>query len=59
MRFVGFLLMLSGWLLVLAAVVLLGSAGARGAFVFAGVAVEALGLVLVFRSHLIPREDKR
>jgi hypothetical protein len=59
MRFVGFLLLASGWLLVLASLVLLGSAGARGAFVFSGAAVETLGLILVFRSHLIPREEKR
>jgi hypothetical protein len=59
MRFVGFLLLISGWLLMLASIVLLGSPGARGAFVFAGAAVEALGLMLVFRSHLIPREEHR
>jgi hypothetical protein len=59
MRFVGFLLLISGWLLALATIVLLGSAGARDAFVFAGAAVEALGLILVVRSHLIPREEKR
>jgi hypothetical protein len=59
MRFVGFLLLVAGWLLVLASIVLLGSMGARGAFIFAGAAVEALGLILVFRSHLIPREEYR
>ncbi len=59
MKFVGFLLLISGWFLVLASIVLLGSSSARGAFVFTGVAVEALGLVLAFRSHLIPREEKR
>ena len=59
MRLVGFLLLVSGWLLAIASIVLLGSPGARGAFVFAGAAVEVLGLTLVFRSHLIPREEKR
>jgi hypothetical protein len=59
MRFAGILLLLAGWFLVLASIVLLGSPGPRGAFVFAGIAVEALGLILVFRSHLIPREEKR
>ena len=59
MKFLGFLLLVAGWLLVLAAIVLLGSPGSRGAFVFAGMAVEALGLALVFRSHSIPREEKR
>lgn len=59
MRFMGFLLLVAGWFLVLASIVLLGSAASRGAFVFAGAAVEALGLILVFRSHSIPREEKR
>jgi hypothetical protein len=59
MKFVGFLLLLTGWFLVLAAIVLLGSATSRAGFVLAGMAVEAMGLTLVVRSHLIVREDKR
>jgi hypothetical protein len=59
MRFVGFLLLLTGWLLVLAAIVLLASPPSRAGFVLAGAAVEALGLTFVIRSHLIAREDKR
>jgi hypothetical protein len=59
MKFVGFLLLLTGWLLVLAAIVLLASPPARNGFVLAGVAVEGLGLTFVIRSHLILREDKR
>ena len=59
MKFVGFLLLLTGWLLVLAAIVLLVSPPPRAGFVLAGVAVEALGLTFVVRSHLILREDKR
>ncbi len=59
MKFVGFLLLLAGWLLVPAAIVLLASAPARAVFVLAGVAVEALGLTFVIHSHLILREDKR
>jgi hypothetical protein len=59
MRLVGFLLLLTGWLLVLAAIVLLASPPSRAGFVLAGVAVEALGLTFVIRSHLIAREDKR
>ena len=59
MKAVGFLMLLAGWFLVLAAIVLFASPSLRAAFVLAGVAVEALGLVLVFRSHLIPREEKR
>ena len=59
MKFVGFLLIVTGWLLVLAAIVLLASPPSRAAFVLAGVAVEGLGLTFVIRSHLILREDKR
>jgi hypothetical protein len=59
MKFVGFLLLLAGWLLVLAAIVLLASELSRAVFVLAGVAVEGLGLTFVIRSHLILREDKR
>ena len=58
MKSVGFLLLLTGWLLVLAAIVLLASPPPRAGFVLAGVAVEALGLTFVIRSHLILREDK-
>lgn len=59
MKFVGFLLLVTGWLLVLAAIVLLASPPSRAVFVLAGVAVEGLGVTLVIRSHLILREDKR
>jgi hypothetical protein len=58
MKAVGFLMLLAGWLLVLAAIVLFAAPPLRAAFVLAGVAVETLGLILVFRSHLMPREEK-
>ena len=58
MKLVGFLLLLSGWVLVLAAVILLGSALPRTAFVLAGIGVQALGLVLVVRSHLALRRER-
>jgi uncharacterized membrane protein len=51
MKIAGFLLLLTGWLLVLAAVVLLAAPAARSGFVLAGVGVEILGLLLVFRAH--------
>ena len=51
-------MLLAGWLLVLAAIVLFASMPLRAPFVLAGIAVETLGLILVFRSHLIPREEK-
>jgi hypothetical protein len=59
MNAVGFLMLVAGWFLVLAAIVLFASPPLRTAFVLAGIAVETLGLILVFRSHLIPREEKR
>jgi hypothetical protein len=58
MKAVGFLMLLAGWFLVLAAIVLFASISLRGPFVLVGIAVETLGLILVFRSHLIPREEK-
>ncbi|HMD96920.1 MAG TPA: hypothetical protein VKM93_06255 [Terriglobia bacterium] len=58
MRLIGFLLLVAGWILVLAAVVLLGASPARAAFVLAGIGVEALGLALVFRSHLVLRGSR-
>jgi hypothetical protein len=59
MKAVGLLMLVAGWLLVLAAIVLFAAPPLRSAFVLAGVAVQTLGLILVFRSHLIPREEKR
>jgi len=59
MRIAGLLLLPSGWLIALAAVVLLRSPLARNGFVLAGVAVQALGLVLVFRSFRIRRGAER
>jgi len=59
MKVVGFLMLPAGWLLALAAIVLFAAPPLRAAFVLAGVAVEALGLILAFRAHLIPREEKR
>jgi len=58
MKLVGFLLLLAGWVLVLAAVVLLRAAPARTVFVLAGTGVEALGLALAFRSHLVLRGSR-
>jgi hypothetical protein len=58
MKVAGFLLLVAGWILVLAAIALLGAAGPRSAFLLAGVGVEVLGLVLVARAHLAPKEDE-
>jgi len=59
MKLSGFLLMASGWIIVLAAIALLPPTPAQPVFVFAGLGVELLGLTLVVRSHLIQRGDER
>jgi len=56
-KLTGFLLLLAGWVIVLAAVALLAPAAPRTAFALAGIGVEALGLALVARSHLAPRGE--
>lgn len=58
MRLPGFLLLLAGWIIVLAAVALLRSA-AQGLFAIAGVGVQLLGLSFVVRSHLIPHGGRK
>ena len=57
-RLVGFLLLVAGWGLVLAAIGMLKADASRTAFVLAGVAVELLGLVLLGKAHLLIREEK-
>ena len=58
MKLAGFLLLLSGWIIVAAAVVLLLPANAKIAFVLAGSAVEILGLTLVIRSNPLAVGEK-
>ncbi len=53
MKLAGFLLLLAGWTIVAAALLLLPPTAMRVSFVLAGVAVEALGLVLAVRSHRV------
>jgi hypothetical protein len=55
MKLAGFLLLLAGWGIVLAAVALLRSGPQQSGFVLAGTGVELLGLALAVRSHMIPR----
>jgi hypothetical protein len=59
MRIAGFLLLLAGWGIVLAAIALLGSSSPITGFVAAGTGVEVLGLVLVIRSHRLLRRERR
>jgi len=58
LKVTGFLFLLAGWGLVLAALALLKADSARAAFVLAGAGVEILGFVLVIRAHLPPRRER-
>ncbi len=57
MKLGGFLLLLSGWGIVIATLALLHG-HVVAPFIYAGFVVEVLGLVLVFRGHLPPSEDE-
>jgi hypothetical protein len=59
MKLLGFLLLLGGWIIVLAAVALLPSGPSQGSFVLVALGVEILGLTLVFRAHLVPSRERR
>ena len=48
----GLFLLLAGWIIVLAAVMLLSSETPRLVFVSAGIAIEILGFILSTRAHL-------
>jgi len=56
MKLGGFLLLLSGWGIVVAALALLHGA-ALAPFILAGLATELVGLVMVGRAHLSGGED--
>jgi hypothetical protein len=55
MRILGFLLLVSGWAIVLTAVALLTQGAPRAAFVLAGVGVEMIGFALLARAHPVRR----
>ena len=60
MRLVGCLLLLSGFVLSVMALVLLASLGQRVAFVGAGLGVEVLGVALLTRANTaIVKEQRR
>ena len=58
MKIAGLLLMLAGWITVLAAVVMLRSLASRTSFVLIAIGIEALGFVLLTRSHVASRSVK-
>jgi hypothetical protein len=58
MKLAGFLLLLAGWIIVVAAVVLALPPNARMIFVLAGVGVEIVGLTLVILSNPLAVREK-
>lgn len=59
MRIFGLLLLLSGWVLVLAAIPLLRAGVALSLFVLAGVGVEILGAAFIMRFHMEQQKARR
>jgi hypothetical protein len=57
MKFTGFLMLVAGWVIALASMPLLASMKSRTIFVVAGLGVEAIGLVLVVRSHVALEDE--
>jgi hypothetical protein len=58
MRLLGLSLLFAGWLLVLAALVLLKTIVPLAAFVIASLAVEVLGLGFLARTYIVPRGER-
>jgi len=58
MKLAGFLLLPSGGVIALTAVVLLPASAAREAFALAGLAIEVAGLILIFRAHMPEKEER-
>ncbi len=59
MKYAGLLVMPAGFFLALAALALFPDPGRRAAFVLCGLAVEAMGLVVAVRGHMLPRGASR
>ncbi len=59
MKNAGLAVMPTGFVLTLAALLLFPSSGARAAFIVCGIAVEALGLGVAIRGHLLSRGEFR
>jgi uncharacterized membrane protein len=57
MKIMGFVLLVSGWAIVVTAVALLTEGAPRAVFVLAGVGVEIVGLALVIRAHPVRRGE--
>jgi hypothetical protein len=59
MKLAGMLLLLAGWGIVISAVVLFPRPISRALFLLAGLAVQALGLVLAFRGGVKAPEEAK
>ena len=59
MKVLGFVFLITGWLIVLCTLLLLGTRSARGAFVLSGIVVQLLGLGLMVRAHMVLGEENR
>jgi hypothetical protein len=59
LKLIGCLLLVSGFIVVLAALVLMRSFAAKLGFVGAGMAVEALGLGLLINGHRVVVKEQR
>ncbi len=59
MKFAGFLLLLSGWMIAVAALILLPPASSQMAFLLAAIGVEIVGLVVSARAHISIRGQRR
>jgi hypothetical protein len=58
MKLAGFLLLLAGGLISATAIAILAARPAMTGFLLAGIAVELIGLALVFRAHIPPKEAR-
>lgn len=59
MSLIGVILLFSGWVIVLAALVLLPGLGERFGFILAGLFVQLLGLGLLARSFAVPHRTNQ
>lgn len=59
MKYAGLLVMPAGFFLSIAAILLFPASAPRAAFVLAGIAVEAMGVVVAVRGHMQLRSENR
>lgn len=59
MKYAGLLVMPAGFFLTVAALVLFPGSAQRAVFVVCGLAVEALGLAVAVRGHMLARGESR